>query len=743
MDINTTHFFPDAFVVFVKGFRSEEIPQEGDITVVDTLPRLSDPTQNRGEVPELVSVSVTLTTQNSPGTFSLTISDVANRFIIPDLPEKEIVNLYNRSHGKPKSYASPKKKIPQVGANYYEYATYKDWLQFEWGTIEDISTNERMVVQYRRNKKNAVVERWAFTSLGDIVYVVVVGDTKSEQEYQDAVDGDIAEYTVLLHDKKTPVNKNFRIYKTSNQTFLNKYKDVEEQGEGFAKGKCKISPMDRLVIFLSKRFDENGQIDSRPKHPLMRVFTGVVNTVQQGYADNQNTIAVNGEDITKYMRLSTVNVNPALRVDDRVIPDQAADSDSNISIWNNIFQGARSPDIVKELILGSSTVTHKAGHTHSNIKAIPQVTLSPTNSVNVFYDPDLDTFVQTPTNSKGSKKLDLSKMYGSLFTDSTVHIIDPTMPGSTLSGFSAYKEVLNNSWSFYQADFKTRRDIAKQMSEDTHYAFYADRNGDIWFTPPRYHIGHIIAQKFPQIYIIDTPSILSYGFVEDDSQVFSSVYVGTEAPFAMEGLQSVGTFNGAFRDETVILKYGVRIYTHSNPIIKSDAGLGLQSEDCDVYAKSLLQRSLAGKYQGQVTLTGRPELEQNMPVYIPMRNMLYYVETVEHTLTFGGQFTTTLHLAYGHKPWELLPEILAFSKNDEIYLTDGGTSTLSSKKTSKERKQETIPKFTKAATAAGTTDLPEPTGENTNASFTPYNPLHLIPRKQEVSGSIPPIRFSP
>ena len=98
-------------------------------------------------------------------------------------------------------------------------------------------------------------------------------------------------------------------------------------------------------------------------------------------------------------------------------------------------------------------------------------------------------------------------------------IIDPTMPGSTLSGFSAYKEVLNNSWSFYQADFKTRRDIAKQMSEDTHYAFYADRNGDIWFTPPRYHIGHIIAQKFPQIYIIDTPSILSYGFVEDDSQV--------------------------------------------------------------------------------------------------------------------------------------------------------------------------------------------------------------------------------
>jgi hypothetical protein len=150
------------------------------------------------------------------------------------------------------------------------------------------------------------------------------------------------------------------------------------------------------------------------------------------------------------------------------------------------------------------------------------------------------------------------------------------------------------------------------------------------------------------------------------------------------------------------LKYGQRIFICSNPIIRSDTGLGLHSEDCDVYAKSLLQRLLAGKYQGQVTLLGRPELEHNMPVYIPIRNMVYYVETVEHTLTFGGQFTTTIHLAYGHKPWELLPEVLAFSKNDEVYLTDGNVNTVATKKTSNQQKQEDKPKYTKPATASGT-----------------------------------------
>jgi hypothetical protein len=730
MDINTTHFFPDALVVFVKGFRTEEIPQEGDIITASTLPRLSDPSQNRGEVPELVSVSVSLTTKNSPGTFSLTLTDVANRFIISDMPESEITNLYNRSNQKTKDTGSNKGKNPKPGANYYEYSTYKDWLQFEWGTIEDVQTGERMMVQYRRDTNNTVVERWAFTSHGDIVYVVEVGDTQAEQDFQDANDGDIAEYTVLPYNTKEVQSKMFHIFKTSHQTFLDTYKDVEEQGDTFAKGRCKISPMDRLVIFMSRRFDANGQIDSRPKHPLMRVFTGLVNTVQQGYSDNQNTIAINGEDITKYMRLSVVNINPALRLDDRSVPDQAAAGQTNISVWSNIFQGSRSPEIVRELILGSTSVTSKSGHSHADIKAISQVTLSPTNSSNIEYDPDLDVFKQLPTNAKTSKILDLKNMYGTLFTDSTLHIIDPIKPGSTLSGFSAYKEVLNNSWSFYQADFKTRRDIAYQMAEDTHFAFYADRYGDIWFTPPRYHLGHITSQKFPQIYVIDTPSILSYGFVEDDSQVFSSVYVGTEPPLGLSSQQSLGTFNGACRDETIILKYGQRIFVCSNPIIKSDTGFGLHSEDCDVYAKSLLQRLLAGKYQGQITLLGRPELEHNMPVYVPMRNMLYYVETVEHTLTFGGQFTTTLHLAYGHKPWELLPEILAFSKNDEVYLTDGNVNVMTTKKTSNEQKQESKPKYTNPSTFAGK-PLVSPTPYSPSSTNIPFTPLSAFP-----SGSI-------
>jgi hypothetical protein len=110
----------------------------------------------------------------------------------------------------------------------------------------------------------------------------------------------------------------------------------------------------------------------------------------------------------------------------------------------------------------------------------------------------------------------------------------------------------------------------------------------------------------------------------------------------------------------------VRLFTASNPIIKTGG-----RESLLLYAKSLLQRILAGKYQGQITITGRAEIEPGRPVFIPIRNMVYYIETVSHSYSEGGKFTTTLHLSYGRKPWEHISELLTFYEGDEIYQTDG------------------------------------------------------------------------
>jgi len=114
-------------------------------------------------------------------------------------------------------------------------------------------------------------------------------------------------------------------------------------------------------------------------------------------------------------------------------------------------------------------------------------------------------------------------------------------------------------------------------------------------------------------------------------------------------------------------------YTASNTI-SGDNNTSVNPEDSILlYAKSILQRILASKYQGQITIPLRVELDPGRPVFIPIRNMLYYVETVEHDIDFGGKATTTLHLSYGRKPWEMLPELITYDKQDEIFMTDAET----------------------------------------------------------------------
>jgi hypothetical protein len=679
-----THTYPEALAIFVKGFRIEEIPQESDILVASNLM----------DIKEISSISISMTVKNNPCTFNMTIVDTNNKFILPDEPVDEIAGLWNKSKTKPRIFAkkftnqtvkldpvtgnkTPQNNLeyapaPKAGANYYEFPDYQTWLAFEYGTLEDPNSDAayRTPVFYRRGPDNLVVERWGFDSDGSIILVVPIKDSKAEVTYQGYGNGGLHSFTVL-HPNGSSTSKDFIVWKNKNEDFLVKYKDTDEQGTNqreFKHGRCKISPMDRVVIFMTKRFDDNGNVNQSSRKKLMRVFTGFVNTVQQDFSNNAHTITVAGEDVTKLMRLSVINANPSLITDKAVVPDQ--NIDEKISIWTNIFKGLNAPQVIELLTLGGRGLG--TGGVTNNISGVDQYTVAtgPNANADVEYDPDSGTIVPVRDTKTGKiqtrtgqeRTYSLRKMLGTLFSKSSVHVFNPFgVPG--FSAFRAEELAMNSGWQFYQADFQTRREIAYKVADNSHFVFYADRNGHIWFHPPRFNNSWILGASNPNVYVIDNPSIVSYGFIEDDSQVYSSVYVTTDAPLGAGNIQEF-IARGAFKDDNVVLKYGVRIFIEHNPYLT----LG-DKQAYTLFAKSLLQRLLAGRYQGQVTVMGRPELAPGYPVYIPIRNTIYYVETVDHSFNFGEGFTTTLHLSNGRKPWEMLPEVLEFSSNDEVYLT--------------------------------------------------------------------------
>ena len=685
-----THYYPDALVVFVKGFREVETATSNQILKIQTK--------------ELMSCSLTMTVANSPCTFSLTLNDIANRFISNDNPVQEIQNLndnakFQLQHDPQFNQILKKDTDTILGFEFDGYNSgNSQWLNFEYGTLVDIQTQTRHIIYYERDPKlHQITSRWAFDTDGSVIRVSKDID---ETTFSDsASNGKIFPITVDGASSK----KYFQLLKFKNQDFITKYQTTFTGVNDFSpKGRCKIEPMDRLVIFLSKRYikDNNGNyiVNEAPttQNGLIRAFTGLVNTVQQSYNESSgNVITVNGEDVTKWLHLSVVPINPAAvqgQADNLI--GSATFGKFDLNFYTNIFQHITTPDVIKILCLGEEGLSKNdrarlADINHASIKfrgiSVYRSAIEETlNSEEISYDTKTGKFIVKRSGKQVNSfsSLDNPSIMADLFQKSQVHVVDPTKVNNTSDKSKQINLYLTYNTNFrmptlFQTEFQTRRDICAKAASDSNFNFYADRNGHIWFHPPRYSNAWILTAENSKLFVIDDDSVINYAFIEDDTNVYSTCIVNSE-PDITKGVvgEGIENFNrGDYTDEIIMFKYGIKILTVSNPFIAKIGGTAssFKSGPATFYAKMWLQKLLANRLQGQITITGRAEIDPGYPVYIPLRNMIYWVETVEHSFTFGGTFTTTLHLSYGHKPWESIPELLTQSY-DVIHATDGHIS---------------------------------------------------------------------
>lgn len=75
---------------------------------------------------------------------------------------------------------------------------------------------------------------------------------------------------------------------------------------------------------------------------------------------------------------------------------------------------------------------------------------------------------------------------------------------------------------------------------------------------------------------------------------------------------------------------------------------------CAPYAAALLSRARKNILQADVSLAGNEYMQPGEVVFVEERGLLYYVQSVSHSFTYGGSFTTNLKLIYGHPPGEYI-----------------------------------------------------------------------------------------
>ena len=79
---------------------------------------------------------------------------------------------------------------------------------------------------------------------------------------------------------------------------------------------------------------------------------------------------------------------------------------------------------------------------------------------------------------------------------------------------------------------------------------------------------------------------------------------------------------------------------------------------CGPYASMLLSIARKNILKGTLVISGNEFMQPGEVIFLEDRGMLFYVNSVKHSVTMGSSFTTTLELTYGHTPGEYIPTVL-------------------------------------------------------------------------------------
>lgn len=627
------------------------------------------------DVEDIQSIQMALGSTGNTGQFTLMINNPNYKYYVKDDIEKEIENLkeggsVSYDTGNPRqdetsSQTSSPKMVWESAEDFLNDIVYdrmysppnanKDdfiFILYQDGT----SSNGDPILKYRKIPKSDL-EAYDYAKEIDIPESaedhakLASIERKMQKKIEDAGTS-VQEDSVKVRPKNVENSSN-KVANYSNVTVpANQLKDIvnraqkqsaffEEFGGQVEHGRCVFEPMQLCVILTSRRFKE---VDD--PEDMVVTFTGYVDSVSDEFDGKSQLIRVQGSDVTKLMRITLANINPSLF-------EANLQGTDEYRIWGNKFSGMLGWQIIKVLTLGGQDAAGQRVYGAGNFEYDPEV--SPQNSTS-----EKSKRIASIALLEGIQlhKTDIDdKLDKIFFAPGKVHL--QVLPFDTSSkgfaDYSVYKKIFKSSFQNWQNEYRNHLELANEVTKLTNYEFYADQLGHVWYHQPRFNNYHLLTSENPEVYVLRDEDIMNFNFSESDKDVVTSVYVMGQ-PNYVETTPQILKMTAKYEDIGLLLKYGRRYMTAQHPYIT-------ESINCFYFAKSLLLRRNAGRFVGKVTLIGRPEIRVHMPVYVPLRNMIYYVTGIQHSFNYGKTFTTTLTLKYGHKPWEILPEILDYRTN--------------------------------------------------------------------------------
>lgn len=183
-------------------------------------------------------------------------------------------------------------------------------------------------------------------------------------------------------------------------------------------------------------------------------------------------------------------------------------------------------------------------------------------------------------------------------------------------------------------------DILQHMIEDESYDDLGPGSGARYIIKEHQVISLSVVETPPNYTIVEVNGLFGEGLspppndfsTKTGGNFVSSAWAVDYDMWRMYGFRSVQPFSAPF---------------FSDPV-----------SQCAPYAVALLNRARRDIIKASLTIAGNEYIQAGEVIYIEDRDLLFYVEKVNHSLDIGGRFVTSMSLTYGHNPGEYIPTML-------------------------------------------------------------------------------------
>jgi hypothetical protein len=183
--------------------------------------------------------------------------------------------------------------------------------------------------------------------------------------------------------------------------------------------------------------------------------------------------------------------------------------------------------------------------------------------------------------------------------------------------------------------------VIAHMIEDENEDDLGPGSGGRFIIKENQIISITVSEKPPDFSVVEVNGLFGEGFIQ-------SLPGGLETG---RGGNAVVSATGV--DYDLWRMYGFKVsQARSVPFLSNP------DTQCAPLATWMLSEQRRNLITADVTIAGNEFMQPGEVVYIEDRDLLFYIESVSHSYTWGSAFTTSLKLTYGHNPGEYFPTML-------------------------------------------------------------------------------------